>query len=77
VIRAEFRNLQGWHVHHHWLGAGLLLILVGTVISSQISNPFTTLGRAIDIGLELWAVLVVAGCAGAFAAFLQDADRPR
>ena len=27
--------------------------------------------------LEMWAVLVVAGSAGAFAAFLQDADRPR
>jgi hypothetical protein len=25
----------------------------------------------------MWAVLVVAGSAGAFAAFLQDADRPR
>jgi hypothetical protein len=115
VIRAEFRNLQGWQAHHHRLVARLLLILVGTVIvdaagtilvylterhargtdihtlgnafffttvqlltvSSQIRNPFTTLGRAIDILLELWAVLVVAGSAGAFAAFLQDADRPR
>jgi hypothetical protein len=44
---------------------------------SQIRNPFTPLGRAIDIALEMWAVLVVAGSAGAFAAFLQDADRPR
>ena len=46
-------------------------------VSSQLRNPFTALGRAIDIVLELWAVLVVAGSAGAFAAFLQDADRPR
>jgi len=29
------------------------------------------------IVLELWAVLVVAGSAGAIAAFLQDADRSR
>ena len=31
----------------------------------------------VDIVLEIWAVLVVAGSAGAIAAFLQDADRPR
>jgi hypothetical protein len=41
-------------------------------VSSQIRNPFTALGRAVDIALEVWAVLVVAGSAGAFAAFLQD-----
>jgi hypothetical protein len=46
-------------------------------VSSQISNPLTGWGRIIDVVLELWAVLVVAGSAGAFAAFLQDADRPR
>jgi hypothetical protein len=42
-------------------------------VSSQIRNPFTAFGRAVDIALEVWAVLVVAGSAGAFAAFLQDA----
>jgi hypothetical protein len=46
-------------------------------VSSQLRNPLTTFGRIIDVVLELWAVLVVAGSAGAFAAFLQDADRPR
>ncbi len=46
-------------------------------VSSQLRNPFTPFGRALDIVLELWAVLVVAGSAGAFAAFLQDADRSR
>jgi hypothetical protein len=46
-------------------------------VSSQIRNPFTPLGRIVDIVLEIWAVLVVAGSAGAFAAFLQDADRAR
>jgi hypothetical protein len=43
-------------------------------VSSQIRNPFTAFGRAVDIVLEIWAVLVVAGSAGAFAAFLQDAN---
>jgi len=41
-------------------------------VSSQIKNPFTTWGRIVDVVLEIWAVLVVAGSAGAFAAFLQD-----
>jgi hypothetical protein len=32
-------------------------------VSSQIGNPFTAFGRAVDIALEVWAVLVVAGSA--------------
>jgi hypothetical protein len=41
-------------------------------VSSQIQNPLTAAGRAIDVVLELWAVTVVAGSAGAMAAFFQD-----
>jgi hypothetical protein len=43
-------------------------------ISSQIRNPFTPFGRIVDIGLEVWGVLVVAGSAGAVASFFQTAD---
>lgn len=43
-------------------------------VSSQIHNPFTTLGRVVDVILEVWAVIVVAGTAGAAAAFFQKAD---
>jgi voltage-gated potassium channel len=43
-------------------------------VSSQLPNPFTVIGRVVDILLELWAVLVVAGSAGAIAAFFQNAD---
>jgi hypothetical protein len=43
-------------------------------VSSQIRNPITPAGRALDIALELWAVIVVAGAAGAVAAFFQNAD---
>jgi hypothetical protein len=46
-------------------------------VSSQIRNPFTTSGRIVDIVLEVWAVLVVAGSAGAIASFLQDAGKGR
>jgi hypothetical protein len=43
-------------------------------VSSQLRNPFTTAGRIIDVVLELWAVVIVAGSAGAIAAFFQSGD---
>ena len=43
-------------------------------VSSQINNPFTTGGRIVDVALELWALVVVTGVAGAFAAFFMAAD---
>jgi len=42
-------------------------------VSSQIKNPLTTGGRIVDILLEAWAVIVVAGSAGAIAVFFQNA----
>ena len=44
-------------------------------VSSQIKNPLTAAGRIIDVFLEFWAVIVVAGSAGAIASFFQSADR--
>jgi hypothetical protein len=43
-------------------------------VSSQLPNPFTTTGRIVDVVLELWAVIIVAGSAGAIAAFFQSGD---
>ena len=43
-------------------------------VSSQIKNPLTTAGRIVDIFLEVWAVIVVAGSAGAIATFFQTGD---
>ena len=43
-------------------------------VSSQIKNPLSVPGRIIDIGLETWAVIVVAGSAGAIASFFQTGD---
>jgi hypothetical protein len=43
-------------------------------VSSQIRNPLTTLGRIVDMFLEVWAVIVVAGSAGAIASFFQTGD---
>ena len=44
-------------------------------VSSQIKNPLTAWGRVVDVVLEIWAVIVVAGSAGAIASFFQTADR--
>ena len=43
-------------------------------VSSQISNPLTGAGRVVDVFLELWALVVVTGVAGSFAAFFMAAD---
>jgi hypothetical protein len=43
-------------------------------VSSQIKNPLTVAGRIVDIFLEVWAVIVVAGSAGAIASFFQTGD---
>jgi len=44
-------------------------------VSSQIKNPLTVEGRIVDIFLEVWAVIVVAGSAGAIASFFQSSER--
>jgi hypothetical protein len=43
-------------------------------VSSQLKNPLTAGGRVVDVLLELWAVVVVAGSAGAIASFFQSGD---
>ena len=43
-------------------------------VSSQIKNPLTVAGRVVDLFLEIWAVVVVAGSAGAIASFFQTGD---
>jgi hypothetical protein len=43
-------------------------------VSSQLKNPLTPAGRVVDVALELWAVVVVAGSAGAVASFFLSGD---
>jgi hypothetical protein len=43
-------------------------------VSSQLKNPVTPAGRGVDLVLELWAVVAVAGSAGAVASFFQTGD---
>ena len=49
-------------------------------VSSQMRNPVTTGGQVVDIFLELTAVCLVTGIAGAFASFFltgEDEDAVR
>ncbi len=60
----------------HSLGDAFFFTTVQLLtVSSQIKNPLTAGGRIVDVVLELWAVIVVAGSAGAIASFFQSADR--
>jgi hypothetical protein len=43
-------------------------------ISSSLKNPLTTGGQVVDIALELWGVLAIAGSAGAMASFFSSGD---
>jgi hypothetical protein len=40
-------------------------------VSSSMSNPVTPLGRLLDIGMEAYAITVVAALAGSFGAFFH------
>ena len=68
------RRASGTEVHS--FGDALFFCTVQLLtVSSQIRNPLTAAGRVVDIGLEIWAVIVVAGSAGAIASFFQSGDR--
>ena len=68
------RNVAGGDISTLWDAFFFSTVQLLTV-SSQIRNPLTVGGRIVDIVLEVWAVLIVAGSAGAVASFFQSADR--
>lgn len=70
------RHVQGGDIHNLFDAFFFTSVQLLTV-SSQIRNPLTTGGRVVDIVLEIWAVIVVAGSAGAIATFFQSADASR
>jgi hypothetical protein len=73
----EFLFEQGVHGGDiHTFGDALFFTTVQLLtVSSQIRNPLTAPGRVVDVVLEIWAVIVVAGSAGAIASFFQSADQ--
>ena len=55
-------------IHNLWDAFFFSTVQLLTV-SSQMRNPVTTGGRIVDIFLELTALILVTGIAGAFASF--------
>ena len=64
------RGVRGGDIHSFGDAAFFTTVQLLTV-SSQIRNPLTAAGRVVDVVLEVWAVIVVAGSAGAIASFFQ------
>jgi hypothetical protein len=66
----------------HTVGGALFWVSAQlTTVSSQLPNPVTTVGRVIDIVLEVWAITVAATLAASLAAFfrarhVEDAAEP-
>jgi hypothetical protein len=73
LVFAFERNAQQTDIHSVFDAFFCTTVQLLTV-SSQIKNPLTTAGRIVDILLEVWAVIVVAGSAGAVASFFQTGD---
>jgi hypothetical protein len=67
------RNVDQTDIHSFFDAFFFTTVQLLTV-SSQIRNPLSLPGRLVDIFLEIWAVLVVAGSAGAIATFFQTGD---
>jgi hypothetical protein len=67
------RNVKQTDIHTFFDAFFFTTVQLLTV-SSQIRNPLSTAGRVVDIILEIWAVVVVAGSAGAIASFFQTGD---
>jgi hypothetical protein len=68
------RHTKGTEIHTLFDAFFFTTVQLLTV-SSQIKNPLSVGGRLLDILLELWAVIVVAGSAGAIAAFFQEGNK--
>jgi len=61
-------------IHNLWDALFFCSVQLLTV-SSQMVNPVTTGGRIVDLFLELTALCLVSGIAGAFASFFLDLDK--
>jgi hypothetical protein len=64
------RGARGTDIHS--LGSALFFSSSQLLsVSSSMSNPVTALGRVLDIGMEAYAITVVAALAGSFGAFFH------
>jgi hypothetical protein len=68
------RHARGTEIHG--FGDAIFFSTVQLLtISSQLRNPLTAAGRVVDVGLQVWAIVVVASIGGSFAAFFTSGDR--
>ena len=75
TVAMYFLERHAAHTEISSVGDALFFTTVQLLtVSSQIKNPLTPAGRVVDVVLEIWAVIVVAGSAGAIASFFQSAD---
>ena len=74
VLVYSFERNIGQTDIHSFYDAFFFTTVQLLTVSSQIRNPLTVAGRLVDLFLEIWAVLVVAGSAGAIASFFQTGD---
>ena len=79
MIREELKRLGTWEERHARLGHPHLLRCLlhdrsATDDLVAVKNPLSVAGRLVDLLLEIWAVLIVAGSAGAIASFFQTGD---
>ena len=76
TVSMYFLERHAAHTEISSLGDALFFTTVQLLtVSSQIRNPLTPWGRVVDVALELWAVIVVAGSAGAIADFFHNKPR--
>lgn len=68
ILEDDARRSQ---IHTLWDAFFFTTVQLLTV-SSQMPNPVTTGGRIVDIWLEMVALFLVTGVAGAFASFFLD-----
>jgi hypothetical protein len=64
---------KGGNIHGFGDAAFFCAVQLLTV-SSSMTNPVTSVGKIIDVGLEAWAIFVVTAVAGSFATFFSSGD---
>ena len=60
------------------IGSGLFFSSAQLLsVSSSMTNPLTAAGRILDVGMEAYAITVVAALAGSFGAFFHRRSSER
>lgn len=67
-------DVRPGQIHNLWDAFFFSTVQLLTV-SSQMLNPVTTVGRIVDIVLQLTAICFVTGIAGVFVSFFLGIDR--